>query len=68
MNFFEDLKNYDSEVAEACDKELQRQRHNIELIASENIVSENVLLAASFVLMLTPKFSASSNTVSRRSD
>ena len=50
MNFFEDLKNYDSEVAEACDKELQRQRHNIELIASENIVSKAVLLAAGGVL------------------
>ncbi len=50
MNFFEDLKNYDSEVAEACDKELNRQRHNIELIASENIVSKAVLLAAGGVL------------------
>lgn len=50
MNFFEDLKNYDSEVAAACDKELQRQRHNIELIASENIVSKAVLLAAGGVL------------------
>ena len=50
MNFFEELKNFDSEVAEACDKELQRQRHNIELIASENIVSPAVLLAAGGVL------------------
>ena len=50
MNFFEELKNYDSEVALACDKELQRQRHNIELIASENIVSKAVLLAAGGVL------------------
>ncbi len=50
MNFFEELKNYDSEVATACDKELQRQRHNIELIASENIVSKAVLLAAGGVL------------------
>ena len=50
MNFFEDLKNYDSEVAADCDKELQRQRHNIELIASENIVSKAVLLAAGGVL------------------
>ena len=50
MNFFEDLKNYDSEVAAACDKELNRQRHNIELIASENIVSKAVLLAAGGVL------------------
>ena len=27
MNFFEELKNFDSEVADACDKELQRQRY-----------------------------------------
>ncbi len=44
--FFESLKNYDPEVAAAADRELNRQRHNIELIASENIVSEAVLLAA----------------------
>ncbi|MBR4123683.1 MAG: serine hydroxymethyltransferase, partial [Clostridia bacterium] len=50
MNFFEELKNFDLEVANACDKELQRQRHNIELIASENIVSPAVLLAAGGVL------------------
>ncbi len=50
MNFFEDLKNFDAEVASACDKELQRQRQNIELIASENIVSKAVLLAAGGVL------------------
>lgn len=50
MNFFEDLKNYDSEVAAACEQELNRQRGNIELIASENIVSKAVLLAAGGVL------------------
>ena len=50
MNFFDELKNYDSEIFEACDKELQRQQHNIELIASENIVSKAVLLAAGGVL------------------
>ncbi len=50
MNFFEELKSYDSEVASACEKELTRQRHNIELIASENIVSKAVLLAAGGVL------------------
>jgi glycine hydroxymethyltransferase len=48
--FFENLKNFDAEVASACEQELQRQRHNIELIASENIVSEAVLLAAGGVL------------------
>ena len=50
MNFFEELKNYDSEVAAACERELERQQHNIELIASENIVSKAVLLAAGGVL------------------
>lgn len=46
MNFFEDLKLFDKEVADACELELSRQRHNIELIASENIVSKAVLIAA----------------------
>ncbi len=50
MNFFDELKNYDAEVYEACNKELERQQHNIELIASENIVSKAVLLAAGSVL------------------
>lgn len=50
MNFFEELENYDAEVASACEDELNRQRHNIELIASENIVSKAVLLAAGGVL------------------
>ena len=50
MNFFEELKNFDPEVYAACDRELSRQRHNIELIASENIVSKAVLLAAGTVL------------------
>lgn len=50
MNFFDELKNYDNEVFAACNKELQRQQHNIELIASENIVSKAVLLAAGGVL------------------
>ncbi len=50
MNFFEELKNFDTEVADACKLELERQQHNIELIASENIVSKAVLLAAGGVL------------------
>ena len=49
-NFFEELVNYDKEVYDACDLELKRQQHNIELIASENIVSRGVLLAAGTVL------------------
>lgn len=50
MNFFDELKNYDKEVFSACDAELNRQQGNIELIASENIVSKAVLLAAGGVL------------------
>ena len=48
--FFEKLAQFDNEVYASCERELQRQRHNIELIASENIVSEAVLLAAGTVL------------------
>ncbi|HOJ47435.1 MAG TPA: serine hydroxymethyltransferase [Bacillota bacterium] len=50
MRSIEELKKYDKEVAEACELELKRQRDNIELIASENIVSEAVLLAAGTIL------------------
>ncbi|MBQ7699332.1 MAG: serine hydroxymethyltransferase [Clostridia bacterium] len=50
MNFFDELKNYDKDVFAACEAELTRQRQNIELIASENIVSKAVLLAAGGVL------------------
>ncbi len=49
-NFFEELESFDSEVYAACDAEFERQQHNIELIASENIVSKAVLLAAGTIL------------------
>ena len=39
------LKNQDPEVFAGMEKELVRQRNNIELIASENIVSEAVMAA-----------------------
>lgn len=45
MDFFNELKQYDPEVFEDCQLELDRQRANIELIASENIVSKAVMLA-----------------------
>lgn len=48
--FFDKLAEYDAEVFSACEDELKRQQHNIELIASENIVSEAVLMAAGTVL------------------
>ena len=50
MYFFDELANYDAEGAAACGAELERQKQNIELIASENIVSKAVLLAAGTVL------------------
>ena len=44
------LSQYDKEVADSIGLELKRQRRNIELIASENIVSEAVLAAVGSVL------------------
>ena len=49
MNF-EKLHQTDPEIAEVIDSELDRQRNCIELIASENVVSEAVLEAAGSVL------------------
>lgn len=46
----ENLRKQDPEVLKAMGLELQRQRDNIELIASENIVSEAVLEAMGSVL------------------
>ncbi len=44
------IKNADVDVFEAMEKELSRQQNNIELIASENFVSEPVLNAMGSVL------------------
>ena len=44
------LSNYDSEVADAMNLELKRQKRNLELIASENIVSPAVMAAMGSVL------------------
>ena len=44
------VKNYDEEVGKAIELELGRQRRNLELIASENIVSEPVMMAMGSVL------------------
>ena len=48
--FYDALKDLDPEVFAPCAAELKRQQENIELIASENIVSKAVLLAAGTVL------------------
>lgn len=46
----EQLRKSDPAVLEAMELELKRQRANIELIASENIVSEAVMEAMGSVL------------------
>lgn len=45
-----DFKKLDPELWQAIANEEQRQQNNIELIASENIVSKNVLDAQGSVL------------------
>lgn len=44
------ITSYDKEVGEAIELECARQRRNLELIASENIVSEPVMMAMGTVL------------------
>ncbi|MBQ7459970.1 MAG: serine hydroxymethyltransferase [Oscillospiraceae bacterium] len=44
------LKNTDPEISQAMERELIRQRSNIELIASENIVSPAVMAAMGSIL------------------
>lgn len=44
------VAGYDKEVADAMDGELKRQRRNLELIASENLVSPAVMAAMGSVL------------------
>lgn len=50
MDLMESLKQSDPEVSAAIDKELNRQRTKLELIASENIVSKAVMEAQGSVL------------------
>ena len=45
MYSFDEVKNYDPDLAKAMDDELTRQRTHIELIASENLVSKAVMAA-----------------------
>ena len=44
------LESYDKEVSDAMNEELKRQKRNLELIASENIVSPAVMAAMGSVL------------------
>ena len=50
MGLMSRLKDSDAAVAEVLDKELNRQRSKLELIASENIVSQAVMEAQGSVL------------------
>lgn len=50
MYSFDEVVNYDPDLAAAIDDELARQRRNLELIASENIVSKAVMSAMGSVL------------------
>lgn len=50
MDFTQDLQNEDKEIFEAIHLELERQQNQIELIASENIVSQAVLEAQGSIL------------------
>ncbi len=45
MYDFDEIKNFDADVAKAMTDEINRQNDNIELIASENIVSKAVMAA-----------------------
>lgn len=45
MYSFDEIKNFDPEIAKAIELETGRQRDNIELIASENLVSKAVMAA-----------------------
>ena len=46
------VENVDKEVGEAMEAELTRQRRNLELIASENIVSPAVMALCLLISML----------------
>ncbi len=50
MDFEQDLKSEDKEIFDAIERELHRQQNQIELIASENIVSRAVLEAQGSIL------------------
>ena len=50
MKTIDFIAGYDKEVSDAMNEELKRQRRNIELIASENIVSPAVMAAMGSIL------------------
>ncbi|MBR1825371.1 MAG: serine hydroxymethyltransferase [Alphaproteobacteria bacterium] len=50
MDFEQNLQNEDPDIAAIIDKELKRQQEQVELIASENIVSKAVMEAQGSIL------------------
>ncbi|MFA7466826.1 MAG: serine hydroxymethyltransferase [Desulfotomaculaceae bacterium] len=50
MNFYRPLEEVDPEISQAVQRELDRQRNTLELIASENIVSRAVMETQGSVL------------------
>ena len=53
MYSFDEVLNYDPDLAKAMDDELGRQRSHIELIASENLVSKAVMAAMGSLLLIS---------------
>ena len=53
MYSIEELRKVDPEVADAIEKEQQRQNSHLELIASENWVSHAVMAAMGSVLTIS---------------
>lgn len=53
MYSFDEVLNYDPDLAKAMDDELGRQRSHIELIASENLVSKAVMAAMGALLLIS---------------
>ena len=51
---FSEIRKIDGAVADAIVAELERQQHNIELIASENIVSKAVMYTMGCLLYTSP--------------
>ncbi|VEN75215.1 serine hydroxymethyltransferase [Candidatus Desulfarcum epimagneticum] len=50
LNILDTVKKADKEIAAAIEKEMDRQRHTLELIASENIVSRTIMAIQGSVL------------------
>lgn len=63
MFSFDYVKDFDPEVAKAMEDELGRQRNNLELIASENLVSEAVMAAMEATLQINTQKDIQENVI-----